>query len=859
MPDKVAPETTQLSDVVKSKTQGKKQTLTTDSTKTTTPQWKKDMRKYMDGAPMQIFLGVLLIISLFLPDAWVLGDAPDASNIALDIILIIIFVVFAVESIILSIVNPDYFMSFFFWCDIVGTISILLDIGMFTDLYSSGNNSSRQSGALLRAARAAKVGARYGRLMRLLKLMKFMDYLPCFSKNDEEVSEPSLSAARKVSNKLSGVLSRRVAGLVLLLVIVVPLLTYDMYFGVSSYNPSFGAFAKAIETLGHGSACNTNDALIRAVVENFYDFHQDKHRDKTLVDVSVVCTNSGDAYTYTQIFANEDNIRANNLETFEKYGDGVTVSGQLDVTLVARFSAMFNILLIILVIVVLLGFSASFQNAVDVLVVVPLEKMMGTLRESATAILRSVSAMEEGKEGENDENVFADDDNIDDAELETALLEKMIEKLARVTAHLLPQTTEIVAANDNVDTATASWLNSNYSTSSGTRATMIAKQLPLQIDSSLQTLKSGIDVSKVNSWSFDVLNYQQQELFEVNQYIFSQFGIFNDFSLPIPVFEAFMLEMSKQYKKENTYHNFFHACDVCHTVYRLIMLSELHKILSPLEIFSLIVAAISHDVGHPGVNNAFLVKSKDKLAFMHNDRSPLENMHCSTLYQIMQDPNKNVMCGLTDSQWRESRKLITSAILGTDMIHHFKQISSVQIFLEVNGQEVKDFLSGKTEEVTCLNKNDERIFIAELFLHAADIANPYKPFDICKKWAMVVVEEFFSQGDQEKAAGFDVSPMFDRESTNLYNMQMGFIEFVVAPLVNGFISIFPPLYEAGDYMKDNMLSWGEWRKKEILADEKIINKDDEIKKLDDRLAKFSDKMSFVSELKEFETARMTMK
>jgi cAMP-specific phosphodiesterase 4 len=72
----------------------------------------------------------------------------------------------------------------------------------------------------------------------------------------------------------------------------------------------------------------------------------------------------------------------------------------------------------------------------------------------------------------------------------------------------------------------------------------------------------------------------------------------------------------------------------------------------------------------------------------------------------------------------------------------------------------------------------------ELFLHCSDISNPFKPFAICEKWANVVAEEFFQQGDKEREAGMDISPMMDRNNSNLNNMQMGFIEFVVSPLVN---------------------------------------------------------------------------
>jgi 3',5'-cyclic-nucleotide phosphodiesterase len=106
---------------------------------------------------------------------------------------------------------------------------------------------------------------------------------------------------------------------------------------------------------------------------------------------------------------------------------------------------------------------------------------------------------------------------------------------------------------------------------------------------------------------------------------------------------------------------------------------QLNLVFSSLEIFSILIASIAHDVGHPGVNNVFLIKSKHELALMHNDRSPLENMHCSLLYEILKKPNANIFSNLSDMQWRESRKIILNIILGTDMAFHFEQISKAQV------------------------------------------------------------------------------------------------------------------------------------------------------------------------------------
>ena len=84
---------------------------------------------------------------------------------------------------------------------------------------------------------------------------------------------------------------------------------------------------------------------------------------------------------------------------------------------------------------------------------------------------------------------------------------------------------------------------------------------------------------------------------------------------------------------------------------------------------------------------------------------------------------------------------------------------------------------------------------------------------------------------------------------NLYNMQMGFIEFVVAPLIVGFINILPALNSIGDTMVENMANWGRLRKEEIQGSE-MENKDEEVDKLDARVEKFNSTMSFLGTLKD---------
>ena len=178
--------------------------------------------------------------------------------------------------------------------------------------------------------------------------------------------------------------------------------------------------------------------------------------------------------------------------------------------------------------------------------------------------------------------------------------------------------------DENVDKATAVWLTENYSTASKRAEEMKDSKRMNHANQSqeLQRLMQGhsnIDPKLVNSWDFDVLKFNSVELMEICSFLFDVFHFFEEFNFPKSTMNAFLADVSSRYKN-NPYHNFQHAVDVTQTLYRVITVTEVNGFLSSLDIFSMLLSAIGHDVGHPGVNNAFIVKIKDELALRHNDR-----------------------------------------------------------------------------------------------------------------------------------------------------------------------------------------------------------------------------------------------
>ena len=413
----------------------------------------------LDSTPVQTVLTVFLFLSLFLAESWILGNAPASSDPVMFGILTVIFVVFCFEIVVQSLVREKYLGSFFFYMDVLGTFSIILDIGWIANAFLP-SGSLTQQGQVLRATRAAKLGARYARLLRLLKVLQHMVYYA--HRGDVLEAEPTMSSVRKISNQLSTTLATQVAVLVLLLVIVVPFLSYNYVdyspaawvisastLVLDSFNSSYSADPTAFQT--HGPSFVTLSQLdgLAAQIQHFYS-NTDVHVHRVYLDTPWLANQS----SYSHIYTTRAQLRTDNIQTTQTtYSfpvsfaspSGQVVSPQtlyvvslsLDMTVPNQQNAMYGIILIVIVIFLLFAFSGSFNYFVSQLVIAPLEKMMNTIRSSATKIIKSMKEVdnerrreEEQREGGADGAPEDDDRDTIDSEdnLETELLEKIVEK-----------------------------------------------------------------------------------------------------------------------------------------------------------------------------------------------------------------------------------------------------------------------------------------------------------------------------------------------------------------------------------------------------------------------------------------------
>jgi len=271
-----------------------------------------------------------------------------------------------------------------------------------------------------------------------------------------------------------------------------------------------------------------------------------------------------------------------------------------------------------------------------------------------------------------------------------------------------------------------------------------------------------------------------------------------------------------------------------------------HVLLSWLEEFALLVSAVCHDIGHPGVNNDFLVSTSHELAIRYNDTSPLENMHCARLFAMVTNPSMAVFGRLSRERYHEVRCICIEAILHTDNVHHLSLVKSLQMFGEMNSElleharELLDLgedhaIWPPRELVDVMWEPDARRMLRNNVLHFADISNPVKPFDVCREWANCVLEEFFSQGDLMRERGLPVPPLHDRARTNKPFSQISFIEFFVAPLVFATVRVLAPLQGLEEELLFNARRWMElWRVEASPPEEELQGVAQRLRRLEER-------------------------
>ncbi|GAM82596.1 hypothetical protein ANO11243_005780 [Dothideomycetidae sp. 11243] len=282
----------------------------------------------------------------------------------------------------------------------------------------------------------------------------------------------------------------------------------------------------------------------------------------------------------------------------------------------------------------------------------------------------------------------------------------------------------------------------------------------------------------------------------------------------------FVMACRKAYNDFVLYHNFRHVVDVLQAIFHFLLRigllppyqvegdpvanpsNAIAAVLQPFDALALLVAALGHDVGHPGVNNAFLVALNAPLAQLYNDRSVLEAFHCAAYSQILR---RYWPAAFHDTNMR---KLMITSILATDMGLHFKYMKEMGLLQEkiAAAQSTADGWVPKVSDET-------RDLVCGLLIKCADISNVARKYACAAQWARVLTDEFANQGAMERELNLPTclfgGPPDPNDFLKLAESQLGFMNIFARPLFEGISAVLPEMRFTLAELSTNKAIWQE--------------------------------------------------
>ncbi|CEL57346.1 hypothetical protein RSOLAG1IB_02085 [Rhizoctonia solani AG-1 IB] len=392
-------------------------------------------------------------------------------------------------------------------------------------------------------------------------------------------------------------------------------------------------------------------------------------------------------------------------------------------------------------------------------------------------------------------------------------------------------------------------------------------------------------ISLLDRWEFEPHKLSEEDVLACAGLLFEAAfeidGLQEDVGVCYDQIPPFLRAVRKIYRTQNQYHNFQHALDVFQAVYWFLcragvappvqILSKTNKggssskfvnagiglgqmgasgkwrraktqgrigILRNVDVFALLLAAVGHDVGHPGLSNAFMTNADTPLSRVFDHKSSLEQLHCALLLRLMHKygmghllmtrpslPVKTTSGGkaglvsyasspslnATYQQQKSSaesglrqphgfRWLLVQTVLATDMSVHFDWIKRFKEYATSDS-------SGGLRKVP---EDEERLMICQALIKCGDISNPTRPHGVSEHWSRVLLEEWACQATFEQELDLPVTVVnvdISNGAKQQAQGQVGFIDIFTQPLFDATANVIPQLSPITEQCATNRKLW----------------------------------------------------
>ena len=332
------------------------------------------------------------------------------------------------------------------------------------------------------------------------------------------------------------------------------------------------------------------------------------------------------------------------------------------------------------------------------------------------------------------------------------------------------------------------------------------------------------DVKDITSFDFNIFELKKKIGYDnilpiMGFAILKTLGLADNKIISIKKLKPFLKSVSNSYLKTTLYHNSLHGADITQSLMVFFLNSNSEEICETtvLDLLGMIISAMGHDLGHPGLNNGFHINASTELGITYNDKSCLENFHSAYLFRILRKEENNILEKFSVQNYKTIRKRMISQILATDMANHGENISLIRSKIKSRQYQEKFlFLSGNDK-----TKFEEQQILLDYLIHMADLGHNCKKFDISVIWIQLLCEEFWAQGDQERERGLPISFMCDRNNIDVPASQIGFLRGFILSSFDTLVEMFPKLQFTIDNAENNIKQWTKFQ-----SEKKLLGWDD---------------------------------
>ncbi|CAB9518386.1 affinity cAMP-specific and IBMX-insensitive 3',5'-cyclic phosphodiesterase [Seminavis robusta] len=291
---------------------------------------------------------------------------------------------------------------------------------------------------------------------------------------------------------------------------------------------------------------------------------------------------------------------------------------------------------------------------------------------------------------------------------------------------------------------------------------------------------------------------------------------------------SYVTDIAGMYSESNSFHCFDHASHVMMSVIKLMSRinspievsmndgTSNHKIAEnlhdhtfgitsdPLTQFSVVLAAMIHDVDHPGVPNSTLVSENDPISIKYSGKSVAEQNSVELAWERLMLPQYEALraCIYTnDEELDRFRQTLLQLVLATDVIDKDLGAKRKDRWAKAFSPEGASESAETKEDAT----NRKATIVLEHLLQASDVSHTMQHWQVYVKWNERLFQEMYS--------GYKASRLAKNPAEAWYEGELGFFDYYIIPLAKKLETCGVFGVSSHEYLSYASMNREEWKNK----------------------------------------------